>query len=172
MEEFFKNYQYTFSAFGAVGTLLAVIISLYFGYRALKTQQTQIKAFLNIYELTEPNTPEYLAVNITNVGLIAVSISSSFFCFRLPFSTTAFLVIPLDSGNSDINIPSKSYPHKIEPKHCEFFILNTLDSLVLKNIKGWLVNFIRAEVHTSDGSILKVKVSKDIKNEIKKNLKR
>lgn len=171
MEEFFKGYQHTFSALGAVGTLLAVIVSLYFGYKALKTQKTQIKANLGIYNITGTDK-QYLAINIRNVGLIPCTIPCFFFCFKVPFCGTSFALNTLDSLGEDININIKKYPYKIEAKQSELFVLSYIDAVILKNINERLINFIRAEIYTDDGSAFKVKVSKKIKSEIKKNIKR
>ena len=43
METFFENYQSTFSALGAIGTLLAVIVSLWL---ALRQNKPKIKVFI------------------------------------------------------------------------------------------------------------------------------
>lgn len=177
MEAFFESYGHTFSALGAIGTLLAVIISLYFGYRAMKSNDAKITAYISISILTTPNTPKYIVVTIRNTGLMPVSIPFSFLNFRLPFSSAAFLITPLDFYSADINISQKSYPCKIEPKHSEMFFVSTTD-LFFRNggnpfemkISYWLLNFIRAEIHISDGSIFKVKLSKKIKKMIKENL--
>ncbi len=47
MEDFFTNYQYTFSALSTIGTFSAVLLSLYFGYKALRANYTNIKAYLD-----------------------------------------------------------------------------------------------------------------------------
>ncbi|MCE3237641.1 MAG: hypothetical protein K0R24_622 [Gammaproteobacteria bacterium] len=177
MEKFFQDYQYTFSALGAIGTFLAVMISLYFSYRAIKSNDSKIKASISINILTVPHTPKYIGVTIRNVGLMSVSIPFSYLNFRLPFSNLAFLINPLDAYSADFNIPQKSYPYKIEPKHSQTFFVSTTDSffknggnLLEKKINYRFLNFIRAEIHISDGSIFKVKLPKSIKKMIKENL--
>jgi hypothetical protein len=176
MESFFEGYKYTFSALGAVGTLLAVIISLYFGYRALKTQQTQIKASISIKALSTPEMPQYIIVEIINVGLMPISIPYWFLTFKIPFSSNVLFIKPFDGNfNGNLNITQKCYPYIVAPKHSEIFFISEVDSFFKKvnqsekNINPWHLKFIKARIHASDGSIFDIKVPDNIKKIIKEN---
>ncbi len=172
MEEFFRDYQYTFSALGAAGTLLAVIVSLFFGLKSFNNTKIQLKATLGI-RLLIGIEQRYVTINIVNTGLIPLKIEVFFFSFYFPFKNVGWICKPLDFGNSlDSNIPTKNYPIVINPKDSCVFFLNHADKLFFKGMNKFLVNFVRARVHSSDGSKFRVEVNKDIKNLIKDNIKK
>lgn len=141
VEGFFKAYQYTFEALGAIGTLLAVIISLFFGYRSLKTGETNISASVYVSTLVtkEPNESKqtakgtYITVSITNQGIFPVRIPFYFFAYNSLIRQKGFgyaVVNPLDGFNVDPYIPKKIYPFIIEPKRNETFFAGNESELI------------------------------------------
>ena len=110
MEEFFKNWQFTSSALSAIGTILAVIVSIYLAYRATRNQRSQIRASIRRYAIAGAitNSPTYITANITNIGLIPIRIGFSFCHIRRPFKKSGWLMLPLDGFNEDKNIPQKN----------------------------------------------------------------
>lgn len=191
MEEFFKEYQYTFSAFGTVSTLLAVVISLVFGYRALKANDTKIKAFIGISEIFHEGKVQgsYITTTIINKGLLPVRIPFGFFYIIPSFATKnskVAMINPMDFYGRDSNVPKKDYPIKIEPNHNEILFLDYEENFVTnsapKTIKKqkddsfaswfpiWIyIKFIKIKIVTEDGSSFYAKLSKQLIEKIKDN---
>jgi hypothetical protein len=155
MEEFFKNYQFTFSAIGAVGSMGAVIISLWLaGWQ----NRSKIKATLSRGFAT--CSPQILITClIVNKGILPVFIPNGFLALRLPFGgfENGFRQI------LDMSPEASKYPFKLESKKSETFIIEERDVLSkqLQEIKkevGWLrFYFVRVELTLTDGAVFAVK---------------
>ncbi|MFM8185850.1 MAG: hypothetical protein ACKN9I_02865 [Alphaproteobacteria bacterium] len=80
MEEIFKNYQFTFSAIGAIGSMGAVIISLWL---ACRTEKAKIKAKLIIENKGDASiyNADFIAVEIINKSSFPIYIELDSFYF-------------------------------------------------------------------------------------------
>ena len=188
MEEFFRDYQYTFSAMAALGTMLAVIISLVAIIVSLWLSSNQHRSRIvagagkRVIDLKNgvmisdalykevKNTVEYVTVNISNVGLMSVSIPYQLFYIKVPFSKKVAVVNTMDSKHHNQEIvPQKVYPVKIEPNHSEIFFLSDLESLKrgLDQIGFLRRFFIGLYVSTGDGRKFKATMSDGLKKDIR-----
>ncbi len=82
MESFFANHQYTFSAIGAIGSMAAVIISLWYSYAAhSQNTKVRVKCTLKYYAdidqiLTNSNTSHYLIqLDVVNNSFFGIKIN-------------------------------------------------------------------------------------------------
>lgn len=169
MEEFFKNYQYTFSALGSIGTLFAVTVALYFGYKAATTNKTKLSASISIYNpyvvdsqgiYNTDAKQEFLVVTITNTGLLPIEIPIMFCVFQSLGQN--FAGPPLDADK-------QNYPVKIEPNSSKPFQIMTVEALekMGSNFSWIKKRFIKAVVLTNDGSNKRARLSKDVVKVIK-----
>ncbi len=116
------------------------------------------------------NTIEYVTVNISNVGLLSVSIPYQLFYVKVPFSKKIAVVNTMDSKHHNPGIvPSKVYPVKIEPNHSEIFFVSDLKSLKsgLDQIGFLRRFFIGFYVSTGDGRKFKATMSDALKRDIR-----
>lgn len=184
MEDFSEAHQYTFQALGAIGTLLACIISLVFG---LSSNKPKLKASILLRSIANHPQEEYVAVQVQNIGSIPISIPLRFLRFKILFRKSDFIgssllsMILLNTRLKEDSIPTKTHPYKIEAKNGEneVFFLNLKEEFFAEKksnfpkgkINCWLLNLIKAEILISDGTTFNVKVPKEIKKLIKQNLK-
>ena len=87
VEEFFNSHEHTLAALEAVSTFLAVVVFLVLSLSAQRANRTQIKARATITVVLHSSlegkpTPTYLTVDITNIGILPVSIPLSFFRWK------------------------------------------------------------------------------------------
>ena len=186
MEDFFKDYQYTFSAMAAIGTMLAVIISLW-----LSSNQHRSKIVAGVGKRVidlkngvmisdalytdVKNTVEYVTVHISNVGLMSVSIPYQLCYIKKPFSKKLLVVGTMDSKhNNQSLVPQKNYPVKIEPNHSEIFFVSDLESLKkgLDQFGFFSRFFIGFYVSTGDGREFKAKMSGALRRDIRIRIKK
>src|SRR5438270_12731441 len=98
-----------------------------------RENRTRVKAFATIRAIShstlegEPK-PRYITVDITNVGVLPISIPLSFFYWRLPLSRTTAVVMPWDYIQHDQWIPQKIYPFEVKPRTASTFFLNAMSS--------------------------------------------
>jgi len=162
MEEFFKNYQHTFSGIGAIASAGAVIISLWL---ARKQNVPKIEATFSLL-LWSPN----LSVSMVNKGILPVFIPNGFLRLRIPFGgSNGFYKI------FDISLEPSKYPFKLESRKSETFIIGEMNFLSnqfqeIKKEVGWpRFYFVRVEVAIEDGSVFNVSGgSKFIRSLVKK----
>lgn len=189
MEEFFKDYQYTFSALSAIGAMLAVIISMIalsvslwissnqhrsrivvgVGKRVIDAKQGVMISDI-LYNKDVKGVVEYVTVNISNVGLLSASIPYQFFWVKVPFSKKIGMVNTMDSKHhNQIGVPQKNYPVKIEPNHSEIFFVSDLESLKKElSAVGFIRrHFIKFYASTSDGKKFKTTISDALKRDIR-----
>ena len=168
MEEFFKNYQYTFSGIGAIGSAGAVIISLWL---ARKQNVPKIEATFSLAFDIQPSSPTLLSVSIVNKGILPVFIPNGFLQLRIPFGgfKNEFNKI------LDFSSEASKYPFKLESRKSETFIIGEKNFLLnqfqkIKKEVGLLrFYFVRVEVAIEDGSVFNVKGgSKFIRSLVKK----
>jgi hypothetical protein len=111
MEDFFTDYQNTFSALGAIGALSAVIVSLWLAFRqskpkikifiqkglyiseihdnrlkdaykkALLIKDSESRFEKDYYEKNKKEGKEYLVATVTNIGYVPVKLFSHSFLF-------------------------------------------------------------------------------------------
>ena len=82
METFFASHQYTFSAIGAIGSMLAVIVSLLYSYAA-HSQNTKVRVrctmklrtIVTIQVNNLKTTDYYILLNIVNKSFFGVNIN-------------------------------------------------------------------------------------------------
>ena len=181
MEDFFKDYQYTFSAMAAIGTMLAVIISLWL---SSNQHRSKIVAGVGKRVMDQKNgvmisdalyTVEYVTVHISNVGLMSVSIPYQLFYVKIPFSKKVAVFNTMDSKhNNQSLVPQKNYPVKIEPNHSEIFFVSDLESLKkgLDQFGFFSRFFIGFYVSTGDGREFKAKMSGALRRDIRIRIKK
>lgn len=170
MEEFFKSYQYTFSALSSIGTLCAVLAALYFGYKAANSHKTKLEASIDIYNpyKTDINgkyevdtKKEYLVVTITNIGLLPIEI---------PIMFCVFQSLGQNFSGPSLDADKQNYPVRIEPNSSKPFQIMTVESLnqMAAEISWIKRRFFKALILTNDGSNKKARLSKDIIKIIKR----
>ena len=128
MEEFFKNYQYTFHALSAIATAISVIVALIFSYIASISNRPKIQASINS-KININTNEEVLFVSIRNIGAFPIQINYGFLSFKYPFKKGGFWFPNMESHNQ--------YPITITPNHAMNFtapISNLKDRLRKENI--------------------------------------
>lgn len=112
MEEFFSSYENTIAALGALGTVAAVFVSLWFSYKASTAHKPRIRVRImrttsltddrsggttwiedSLYKdskVTPQKTHEVVMVSIQNLGSYPVSVDKNFFCLQMRFFGKCF----------------------------------------------------------------------------------
>jgi len=187
MEDFFKDYQYTFSAMAAIGTMLAVTLSLWLSSnqhrskivadvdkRVIDRKNGVMISVARYTDITKDDV-EYVTVHISNVGLMSVSIPYQLCYIKKPFSKKFLVVDTMDSKhNNQSLVPQKNYPVKIEPNHSKIFFLSDLESLKkgLDQFGFFSRFFIGFYVSTGDGREFKAKMSAALRRDIRIRIKK
>jgi hypothetical protein len=180
MEEFFKNYQYTFSGIGAIASAGAVIISLCLTFR---TEKAKIKAKLIIEHKGDGSiySADFIAVEVVNKSSFPVYIESdSFYLDAENINTCDFLYedcsyhpiedwgIREDDGNYYNPLGEKAlkhYPVILDSHKKSVFFLEHKDSIA-KEFKEKLKTFsafkkmLRLKV---DNEFYKIDLSNEVK---------
>ena len=176
IEEFFKAHQHTIAAIAALGTVGAVVTSLWLAWSAKRADRTRLKAVADIVlifhdPIYAKANPKYLKVNITNIGKSPLHMPSGFFYWKVPFTREVMQVEPLDLIGSPL-IPPKHYPTAILPRSSASFTISDLATfeLAVKQMRAAdsLVDrlrsrFIRGFVLTGDGKTFRVKLSRAVR---------
>jgi hypothetical protein len=181
LEQFSAANQHTIAALGAISTFAAVVVSLVLASIAQRSSRTRIRASATVSlilhsTLKEKPKPEYITVEITNVGLMPAMIPFSFFHWKMPFSRGYWMVNPWDSAQHDPWVPMRTYPAEIRPRASATFFLSEIDvfrSTMAEKLQEvrhlrWRARFIKAIVRTDDGKLFKVKLDKPIQRELAK----
>jgi hypothetical protein len=182
LEHFLGHYPHVVAGLEAVSTFAAVVVSLSLAALARRANQTKLRARLYIAQLIQQgidrrNPPEYIVLSITNTGILPLRIPFAFFYWKIPFRRSLMLIRPLDSfQGADPHLPSRPYPIEIRPRTSETIYLRTLH-FARDNFKEmrqgknramrFLSGFMKAKVTTEDGRTFNLKLSKDIRHEIK-----
>lgn len=176
MEEFFTDYQHTFSA---LGTLFAVMLSLYLAPEKskvkLKASMYLAKIFIsNNNQVDLQDKPEYLVVSITNKGFLPIRIPFRFFSMTLPFDRIVGEFNPMNFYQKDPLIPTKTYPVIIAPNQnhqfyvssSELFYNNVEEYISKKKLCNFFIRFLKFQILTEDGSIFDTNTSKHLRNKL------
>ena len=70
--------------------------------------------------------PRYITVEITNVGLMPVTIPLSFFHWKMPFKRGYWMINPWDYSQHDPWVPQRIYPFEIKPRGSATFFYRRL----------------------------------------------
>ena len=181
-EQFCKDHEKTIAFVEAVSTLAVVVVSVALAFLSQRANRTRIRTLANrslIQHSTlagRPN-PRYVTVNITNLGILPVSIGMSFFAWKLPFTRGGIWVMPWDYAQHDEWVPQKKYPAKIEPRTSESFFLHDMTTFreaiaelmppkanALRRLRG---RFLRAYVITDDGRRFRVRFGEGLRQELR-----
>jgi hypothetical protein len=172
MEEFFKNYQYTFSGIGAIASAGAVIISLCLTFR---TEKAKIKAKLIIENKGDGSiySADFIAVEVVNKSSFPVYIESdSFYLDAENINTCDFLYedcsyhpiedwgIREDDGNyynswSDI-------PHEIYSSITNLSLYNFISTVTEENLRAFIIFRLLSKLYYNDQEII-LKSENDIR---------
>jgi len=182
LEHFLGHYPHVVAGLEAVSTFAAVVVSLSLAALARRANQTKLRARLYVAQLlqqgTDPkNAPEYIALSITNTGILPLRIPFAFFYWKIPFRQSLSLITPLDYfQGADPHLPSRPYPIEIHPRTSQTMYLRTV-RVARENFKEmrqgknramrFLSGFMKAKVVTEDGRTFNVKLAKNIRREIK-----
>lgn len=183
IEDFCKAHEYTIAAASAVGTCLAVVVSLGIAIVGQRANRTRVSASAAIMYLTNQKTdranpPSYLTVRITNDGLLPVVIPAPFCFWKVPLKPGLLLTLPWDYGG-DAFIGRKQYPVKIEARHSELFVLSDIN-MFRETFRSSAIDrhatlldrlcllLCRAYVTTADGKTFQVRLDKPLREELRK----
>lgn len=176
LEAFFTAHQHTVSALEAASTFAAVVVALALSFISQRTNRTRIKVRASVTQIVGGAIyPTYVSVDITNVGLFAVTVPMAFFYWRVPFKREWWLVQPLDYIQSDPWVRRNSYPVEIRPRSSQSFVLSDIaefHSLLRDDFMGqtWFDRvrfaFLRASVRTDDGRLFRVQLDQSLRKEI------
>jgi hypothetical protein len=175
-EAFFTAHQHTVAAFEAASTFAAVGVALALSFISQRANRSRIEARASVTQIVGGAIyPTYVSVDITNVGLFAVTVPMAFFYWRAPFKRGWRLVQPLDYIQSDPWVRRNSYPVEIRPRSSQTFVLSDIAEFhsMLRDdfmARTWLdrcrFTFLRANVRTDDGRLFKVQLDQSLRKEI------
>ncbi len=175
------RYPHIVAAVESVSTFSAVIVSLWIALASQRANKTKLRVEAQMIvifheSLEGREKPQYLAVTITNDGILPVVIPFSFFSWRFLFEQSAALINPMDNWEGDEFIPRKTYPAEIMPRRSGNFYLCTAEDMRQnfeemqehggKRKRRLLFRFIRAVARSDDGAFFKVKFSRELREEI------
>jgi hypothetical protein len=177
VEQFFEAHQHTVAAVGAVGTVGAVIVSLWLAALARRAHRTRIRVSLAIsviqHSSIQGEKPRYLTVTIRNLGTLPASIPFTYFRWKLPFSRADWFVTPWDYTAHDTWVAQRKYPSEVAPRKSETFFVTDVDQMrrVLHGIARdawprWRFRFLRARVLTDDGIYFRAKIDRSVRKEL------
>jgi hypothetical protein len=179
IEHFAGRFQHTSELLTAIGTLGAVLVSLWLAWRADRAARTRLKAFANLkFILDKTGTADsndartFLAVTITNIGNWPLRIPMDYFNWMNPLQRGYMMVLPMDAVRNKW-FPVKQYPLEIAPRASETFYLAD-EAMFLAEAKRMKAaddspvarlgfRFIRAYVLSDDKSLFRVKLSKEVR---------
>ena len=180
LEIILSKYPNIINTLTAIGTIGAVVVSLYI---ALKTQKPKLKADLYLSEILNADEEglyhqgtgeKTISIDICNIGTIPVYLYYlGNFGFKFPFSNIRLTVNPLYPvfKDSDLEIfPGKSQIITLSNK--EEYYKNIVGFLnEQKFYPKFLVNFIKFKINTSNGISFNAKINKQIIKDIIKEVK-
>lgn len=181
VEDVLARYPHIVSAVEAFSTFAAVVTSLSIALLSQRANRTKIRAYGSIGRLVgggiDPaQAPRYLTVSVTNVGNTSLRLPFAFFNWRIPFHRGYATVNPLDYYGQDRYIPRRQYPVSVESRTSETIYISTVDMMIsnfaqmkqeLPRFKRFLFRWTIARIVTEDHVIFRVKLSKDLRHQIK-----
>jgi hypothetical protein len=178
IDEFFRGSEHTIAALSAISTFAAVVVSLAIAFFAHRANRTRLKAAASIkfifHETATQPYPEYLYVNLTNIGILPATVQFSFFYWRLPFARGLMLISPLEFYGDNWH-PKRAFPVEIGPRRSVSICLSSIHMLrktlgelsasgLLNHIR---LRFMKAYVATDDNKTFKVKLDRSVRKEIR-----
>lgn len=177
LESTLGHYPHLIAAIEAAATLAAVITSLVIALAASRAARTQLRASANLIfilhdSIPRATAPRYVAVWITNTGVMALRLPFAFFYWGLPFQRAGWQVNPIDFYADDEWVAQRTYPIEVAPRASTTIYLATEKMLVdaVEKIKAdlgpsraWRLGFLRATVLTDDGRLFRVSLSKELR---------
>lgn len=169
-----SKYPNIINAIIAIGTIVAVCVSLYYSQLRLRPRLKAHCWLSEIYSSDMQNNlycksdKVYITLSITNSGLIPVFLQyCSCFVWQLPFYKYVLLQQPIYPQflNKDFELlPHKTCTFLL----CEYeiFIDKIIEILKSNRLPLWLIYFLSFKIITSDNYFIYAKINK----EIKKNL--
>lgn len=154
--------------FAAIGTISAVIVSLYFAY---SNRKISLKVHTGIFQGSQDNK-EYILIKILNDGNRAVTISKHFGLefgfFRKKNVIIGFKYI---DQNQSSNFPCRLYEGDeavvaIPIEHNDDNFLENLYNDFLKNSPMININTLKLQLYPNLGNTIKIKLNKSIKDAI------
>jgi hypothetical protein len=185
LEEFVKNHEHTVAAIEAISTFAAVVVSLWLALASQRANKTRLKASVSTIIITHStlkgkNKPTYVVANITNTGIMPLSIPFAFYHWHAPFKRGTWFIAPHDYSASDEWVPQKKYPVEIKPRSSETFFLSG-KSMFCDQFRKIFVTadffdrcrfyFFKAMVITDDGKTFKVNMDYRLRKELRELLR-
>jgi hypothetical protein len=182
IEAFCQSHQYTINALTALGTLGAVVVSLWLARAADAANATRLSAYAEIMLIVEPGAsvaaPRFIAIRVTNDGVFALRLSYSFFSWAAPFKRTRFMAQPIDDAGNAARprlVPPRTYPADILPRHSETFFISEIgqfrdsfatfffEASILERLPYYLLAPV---ITTDDGKEFSVRVGRSLRKEL------
>jgi hypothetical protein len=185
LEEFLKNHEHTVAAIEAISTFAAVVVSLWLALASQRANKPRLKASVstNIImhsTLNDKNKPTYVVANITNTGIMPLSVPFAFFHWCASFKWGTWFITPHDYSASDEWVPQKKYPVEIKPRSSENFFLSE-KSMFCDQFREVFATanffdrcrfyYFKAIVITDDGKIFKVAINRRLRKELRELLR-
>lgn len=185
IEKLLRDYEASIQALSSISTFLALVLSLYFGVVALRTQRPNFRAWLNVNvildraNLPEGVEPRFIVVTITNKGTVPIRIPWSFFHWIPRFGREALLITPLSfvaegRGQYDHYAVLRQPPIEVVPGQTETLFLSNeeqhKDAIIsVVERSSWFqfqnFRFARPTVYAEDGSKCRVKMSSQFRKQ-------
>lgn len=154
--------------FAAIGTISAVIVSLYFAY---SNRKISLKVHTGIFQGSQDNK-DYILIKILNDGNRAVTISEHFGLeFGFPKKKNVIIGFKYIDKNQSSKFPCKLYEgdeavviipiEQSDGNYLEHFYNDFLIDSPMINI-----NTLKLQIYPSLGNTIKVKLDRSIKNAI------
>ncbi|MDA9818179.1 hypothetical protein N9C35_03975 [Flavobacteriaceae bacterium] len=170
MEEFFKNYQFTFSAIGAISTMLAVSTALWLSLREEKVLLGTLCKIVQNYN-QDGSLEDFLVIEIINLGYKPIYISSNGFNIRFLFSNKGTIKLVPKFGN----LPEDENNKILNPHQRKVVTIATKQEVrdillkVKKDINCLSFHLPTIEVVCDNQTKVRAKSSKKCLNKILKN---
>ena len=180
LEKFLSNYPNIINFLVAIGTIGAVISSLYFSKLSLKPK---IKAFLYISQLWLPvdtnqykvqENEDFISLNVCNKGIIPIYIPYfGGFSWYFIFNKTAWMQNALQPVFSDREFEISQYKSAsfVLCKYSDFIDKIKNDLIKKEKYPRFLLHFIKFKIRTSNNEVIAVKLDKKLLTSILKDLK-
>ena len=180
-EKFLSDYPNIINFLVAIGTVGAVVSSLYFSKLSLKPK---IKAFIYISQLWLPNdentyqlqkNEDYISLTLNNKGIIPIYIPYyGGFSWFFKFHKTAWMqniLYPSTFNNNEYELQQYKSANFMLCKYSDF-IQNIKKELIEKSkYPRFLLHFIRLKIRTSNNEVIVAKIDKKIIKRILSDVK-
>jgi hypothetical protein len=166
LEDFSGRHSHTIALLEAVSTTAAVIVALTAAYAAKRVNRPRLTAVVSVMQIIHGDgrpiseAPTYIAVRLTNVGMVPIRLHSNLFSWSLPFEKTAWLAMPVDESG-DGHVTQRRYPFVLLPRTSETVFFTAIDRFKtdMPRILGSgrfgrkiSAKLLRGIVYTDDGS--------------------